>query len=113
LLDTNIVIHREANKIYRPEIGVLFNWIDKLRYLKYIHPLTIDELNSHQDPEIRSTMGAKIKSYNLLKYQAALSDEIVGISANIDKDNNDKNDTQILNEIFQNRVDLLISVDKK
>ncbi len=45
LLDTNIIIHREASKVINQDIGILFNWIDKLRYLKYIHPVTIEELN--------------------------------------------------------------------
>ena len=42
LLDTNIIIHREASRIYNQDIGLLFNWIDKLHYEKCVHPLTID-----------------------------------------------------------------------
>ena len=33
LLDTNIIIHREASKIYNLDIGQLFNWLDKLKYI--------------------------------------------------------------------------------
>ena len=39
LLDTNIIIHREATTVVNQDIGILFNWIDKLKYSKYIHPL--------------------------------------------------------------------------
>jgi hypothetical protein len=113
LLDTNIIIHREANKIYNLEIGQLFNWLDRLKYDKYIHPLTIVELNRHKDPNSLKTMNIKIESYNQLKYQAPLSDTIKQISKQIDSLPNDINDTQILNEVFENRVDLLISEDKK
>jgi predicted nucleic acid-binding protein len=113
LLDTNIIIHREANKIYKPEIGELFKWIDNLRYSKYIHPLTVQELDRYKDPNALDAMSIKIKSYNLLKHQAPLGEEILKVSKEIDNQDNDINDTQILNEVFEGRVDILISEDKK
>lgn len=113
LLDTNIIIHREANKIYKPEIGELFKWIDNLKYSKYIHPLTVEELERYKDPKALDTMSIKIKSYNLLKNQAPLGEKILKVSKNIDNQDNDINDTQILNEVYEGRVDVLISEDKK
>lgn len=113
LLDTNIIIHREASKIYNLDIGQLFNWLDKLRYSKYIHPLTVEELNRYKDHTTLSTMNIKIESYNLLKYPAPLGDKIKAVSKSIDNKSNDVNDTQILNEVFEDRVDILISEDKK
>lgn len=113
LLDTNIIIHREANRISHIDIGQLFNWIDKLNYSKYIHPLTVIELNRYKDVNAQQTMNVKIESYNQLKHQAPLSEEIKEVSAKIDKQDNDINDTQILNEVYENRVDILISEDKK
>ena len=113
LLDTNIIIHREANKIHKLDIGQLFYWLDKLKYAKYIHPLTIEELNKYKDLNSVKTMNIKIESYNLLKYQAPLSETIKKVSEKVDTLQNDFNDTQILNEVFENRVDLLISEDKK
>lgn len=113
LLDTNIIIHREANKIYNLDIGQLFNWLDKLKYSKYIHPLTGDELNRYKDPITLKTMNIKIESYNILKHPAPLGEKILQVSRNIDTLENDINDTQILNEVFEDRVDFLISEDKK
>nr|WP_298657461.1 PIN domain-containing protein [uncultured Flavobacterium sp.] len=113
LLDTNIIIHREANKIYKPEIGELIKWIDNLKYSKYIHPLTVQELDRYKDTNALDTMSIKIKSYNLLKHQAPLGVEILKVSKEIDNQDNDINDTQILNEVFEGRVDILISEDKK
>lgn len=113
LLDTNIIIHREANKIYKPEIGELFKWIDNLKYSKYIHPLTVEELDRYKDSNALDTMSIKIKSYNLLKHQAPLGEEILKVSKVIDNQDNDINDTQILNEVYEGRVDVLISEDKK
>lgn len=113
LLDTNIIIHREANKIYKPEIGELFKWIDNLKYSKYIHPLTVEELERYKDPNALDTMSIKIKSYNLLKHQAPFSEKILEVISQVDTNDNDLNDSQILNELYEGRVDLLISEDKK
>lgn len=113
LLDTNIIIHREANKIVNPDIGQLFKWLDKLKYDKCIHPLTIAELNSHKDKNSLKTMNVKLESYNQLKHQAPLSEKIKKISQQVDTNTNDNNDTQILNEAYECRIDFLISEDKK
>lgn len=113
LLDTNIIIHREANRIYNLDIGQLFNWLDKLKYSKYIHPLTVEELNRYKDPTTLKTMNIKIESYNTLKHLAPLGEKIIQVSRTVDTLDNDSNDTQILNEVFENRVDILISEDKK
>lgn len=113
LLDTNIIIHREANKIYRSDIGQLFNWIDKLKHDKYIHPLTIEELNRYKDENALQTLNIKIESYNIIKHPAPESERINELSKVVDVNGNDINDTKILNEIFTDRLDILISEDKK
>lgn len=113
LLDTNIIIHREASKISKQDIGQLFNWLDKLKYSKYVHPLTIEELNRNKDEKTVATMNIKIESYNKIKNIAVLGDRIKQVSLQIDTVGNDINDTQILNEVFEERVDILITEDKK
>ena len=50
LLDTNIIIHREASTVVKEEIGVLFNWLDRLHHAKCVHPLTIAEIGKHERP---------------------------------------------------------------
>ena len=37
LLDTNIVIHREATTVVDEDIGILFRWLDNLHHIKCIH----------------------------------------------------------------------------
>jgi predicted nucleic acid-binding protein len=113
LLDTNIIIHREAGKGINPDIGILFHWIDKLKATKCIHPLTIEELQRNVDPNTVKTMGIKIASYFTLKTQAPFDDEIKRISDSVDKNENDISDSKILGEVYAGRVDYLISEDKK
>lgn len=113
LLDTNIIIHREASKVIRNEIGILFNWLDRLKHTKCIHPITVEELNRNQDTKTVNTMNIKIKNYVLIRNEAPLQERVKEVSEKIDRLDNDLNDTKILNEVFSDRVDLLISEDKK
>jgi hypothetical protein len=87
--------------------------LDKLKYSKYVHPLTIEELNRNKDEKTVATMNIKIESYNKIKNIAVLGDRIKQVSLQIDTVENDINDTQILNEVFEERVDILITEDKK
>jgi hypothetical protein len=111
LLDTNVLIHREAATVVRRDIGRLFFWLDKLKYDKCVHPLSIEEIGKHDDPRVRSTFEAKLQSYYILRTTAPIPAEVQQIGAN-DKTKNDRNDTLLVNELFANRVDLLISEDR-
>lgn len=113
LLDTNIIIHRETPKVVNADIGVLFNWLDKLNYKKYIHPITIEELKRNKDQKTVETFNIKIQSYNQIINPAPESDLLKNVSLQIDTTENDKNDTKLLNEVLCDRVEILISEDKK
>jgi predicted nucleic acid-binding protein len=111
LLDTNIIVHREASTVVRKEIGILFNWLDRLHYTKCIHPLSINEIEKHQDPKVVATFKVKLANYTLLKTLAPESAPIHQIRLH-DKDKNAQNDTSLLNEVFAKRVDFLITEDR-
>ena len=113
LLDTNIIIYREANKPPRQEIGILFRWLDQLHYQKCIHPKTIEEIHRHKDKSVVSAFDAKITNYHQLKTLAPESNSIRAVRAKYDRNDNDSTDTDILNETFCKRVDLLITEDRK
>ena len=106
LLDTNIIIYREANKPPRQEIGILFRWLDQLHYQKCIHPKTIEEIHRHKDKSVVSAFDAKITNYHQLKTLAPESNSISAIRAKYDRNDNDSTDTDILNEIFCERIEI-------
>ncbi|MEN6428062.1 MAG: PIN domain-containing protein [Phycisphaerales bacterium] len=112
LLDTNIVIHREATTVVHCDVGLLFRWMDNLRYMKCVHPVTVAELLKHKDPKTVQTLQVKLESYNVLKTEAPLAEAIRVLSGEIDKTPNDENDTRIINELYCDRVDILITEDK-
>jgi len=113
LLDTNIVIHREAATVVAEDIGVLFRWLDNLHYTKCIHPVTVEELKKHVDPKVRRSLEIKLANYNILKTKAPMADAVRKLSEQMDKNQSDLNDTLIINELYSGRVDALITEDKK
>ena len=58
-------------------------------------------------------MNIKLGNYQILKTEAPLSEEVQKVSKNMDTTDNDFADTKLLNEVYCDRVDILISEDKK
>jgi len=111
LLDTNIIIHREAATVVRQDIGKLFFWLDRLKYEKCVHPASLTEIEKHRDERVRTTFRAKLQSYNVLKTTAPAAGAVQQLAAD-DKTENDRNDTLLVNELYADRVDVLISEDR-
>ncbi|HEX3067449.1 MAG TPA: PIN domain-containing protein [Thermoanaerobaculia bacterium] len=112
LLDTNIVIHREAATVVQPSIGRLFAWLDRLGYEKWIHPATVAEIQQHADERVRRTFATKLESYRVIKAPAPLAPAVEALGRELDATPNDRNDTAILNELYGGRVDILITEDR-
>ncbi len=111
LLDTNIIIHREASKVYNQDIGLLFKWLDKLHYTKHVHPLSLKEIQNYKDEEVVRIMTIKASNYFELQTESQESEEIIEIRK-FDRTENDYIDTSLLKELFNNRVDFLITEDR-
>lgn len=113
LLDTNIVIHREAATVVNEDIGILFRWLDNLHHVKCIHPITIEEIEKHQDPKVRKSFELKLANYNVLKTKAPMAEAVRKVMEPLDKSQNDLNDTMIVNELYCGRVEAIITEDKQ
>ena len=113
LLDTNIIIHREANKIVSQDIGILYRWLDRGQYTKCIHSATIEEVKKNPNKETVDLFLVKLKSYEVIDIPSPLQDEVKNVSDQFDTTDNDIVDSVLLNEVFVGRVDILITEDKK
>ncbi len=111
LLDTNVLIHREARTVVREDIGRLFQWMDQLHYEKVVHPDSVDEIKKHSDPDVVRSLGIKLGSYRVLKTRAPDTGPITALRAK-DRSENDAVDTSLLAELVGGRVDALISEDR-
>lgn len=113
LLDTNIIIHRETGKTINQDIGTLFKWLDKSHCEKIIHTETIKEITKNSNKETVETFNAKLKNYEVIENPSPMSQDVLDVSTKIDKTENDRIDTILLNEVYSERVDYLITEDKK
>lgn len=111
LLDTNIIIHREASKVKNADIGKLFNWFDKTKATKIVHPLTIQEISTHKDASVVETMKVKIDNYQLLKTESQ-DDDLIKEIRKSDKTINDSIDTSLVKELYNGRVDIIVTEDR-
>ena len=113
LLDTNIIIHREAGRIVQQDIGILFRWLDRAKYIKCIHPVTISEIQKNPNKITVETFMAKLNSYEQIQIPSPLQANVKEVSDKLDVNENDINDSILLNEVYTERVDILITEDKK
>jgi predicted nucleic acid-binding protein len=111
LLDTNVIIHRETATPVNNSIGELFKWLDNLHHSKCIHQITVAEIEKYADKLVVDSFKIKLQSYNLITTQAPVTESISKIIAQ-DRDENGKNDSLLLNELLNNRVDCMISEDR-
>lgn len=112
LLDTNIVIHRETSRIINEDIGQLFKWLDNLKYDKVLHPLTAAEINKYKNKDVLKSFQVKLQAYVVLQTTSPLHRVVVDKIVPLDRTENDTNDTLLINEVYCDRVDLLITEDK-
>lgn len=113
LLDTNIFIHREDDKIITPELQNLLRYMGKSGVDVVIHPLSFDDLRNDKDEKRRKVMLSKLNSYNILEYPPDF--ELNPKYCNIVKTGqktNDFIDNSILYAVFKDAVDFLITEDR-
>ena len=100
LLDTNIIIHREANKIVSQDIGILYRWLDRGQYTKCIHSATLEEVTKNPNKETVNLFLVKLKSYEVIEIPSPLQEKVQDVSKHFDTTDNDKIDTILLNEVY-------------
>ena len=113
LLDTNIIIHRENTKATNFSIGQLYRWLDILKYEKFIHPYTINELRKYSSVQMQELYDAKLSAYSQIKSIAKQTTSFLELLNDTPKTDNDLIDNQLLFELYCGRVDILITEDRK
>ena len=112
LLDTNIIIKRESSNNASSEVSILFNWFDKKRVSKYIHQITISEINKYGNSALKNSILTKLKSYDVLASLPTTTDEYFKtITSKYSKDINSENDNALLLETYNDNIQLLVTDD--
>lgn len=116
LIDTNVIINREEDKVVSSELQELLETIHQLNYQLLVHPLSITEMAEDEDERRREVNLSKIGTYPKLEQPPVLTNSshffsILGITE-IDREKN-LIDNNLLYSTYKNAVELLITDDKK
>lgn len=113
LLDTNIIIHRENNRVSNYSIGHLYRWLDKLNYDKIIHPYSLMEIQKYRDPETQEALSVKLEAYSTIQTVKQPDEAFLAMLDTPEKTQNDVVDNTLLYEVYLGRVDIFITEDKR
>ena len=112
LVDTNIIIHRESQDAVMPLVGKLYNWLDRISGKKFYHPLSKNEINKYADKKVVDSFEGKLNAYTELtpvEKGDSFFNAVIGLE---NEDENSKNDSQLLLQVYMGRVDFLLTDDK-
>ena len=116
LIDTNVIINREEDKIVSSELQELLETISQLNYQILVHPLSVSEIAKDEDERRREINLSKIGTYLKLEQPPALTSDspffsLLGITE-VDHEK-DRVDNNLLYCVYKDAVHLLITDDKK
>ena len=113
ILDTNIFISREDNKIVPESVQKLLSILNQHKIQILVHPSGKDDIERDKDIERKKIIQSKISSYNFLDTppDSTLDSEFHN-KCGIPKNDNDKVDSELIYAIYKNAVDFLITEDK-
>lgn len=112
LLDTNILIYREGEKILEPDVQLLSRLLmDSMDYKLCVHPMSIDELSKHKDECQRQVILSKVGIYKKLEDIPIVTQEFI---TKCEKNGNvhEYIDNNLLYTVYRNCVSYLITNDK-
>lgn len=112
LLDTNIIIQRESHNNASFEVAEMYKWFDKLNISKVIDEVEIAEIEKYKDDDIVKNMLTKLTSYNKISPDTKEDDFFTEIADLHKKDENGLIDNHLLLQVYNQKVDLLITDDR-
>lgn len=68
LLDTNIIISRENNKIIDEDLQILLRITNKLKLNIVLHPKSIEDIKRDKDEKRKEITLSKFKTYDVLEH---------------------------------------------
>ncbi len=114
LIDTNIFISREADRVLSSDLANLLGILNELKTELLVHPLSATELKNDKDEKRREVNLSKIRAYSILENPPNTASDVKYCSAIGDaKTEHDRIDNAILYCVYRNAVDFLITEDRE
>lgn len=112
LLDTNIIILRENNKVIQEDLQNLMRVIQKLDYKILLHPKSIEDINRDTNDQRRKITLSKFKTYDTLEIAPDPNKDLNFLDIiGSPKKYNDLIDDFLLFAVYRNAVNFLITED--
>jgi len=113
LFDTNILIHREDNKLIPESLQQLLKTLLTNKCTILVHPLSIVEINKDPDSNRRDVNLSKIQSYPSLPSPPTFSsDSLASGILGLPNNEHDIIDNNIIYAILKDAADFLVTEDK-
>ena len=109
LLDTNIFIYREEDRLLTDNLRDLLKTLSKIKVETLIHPLSLEELKKYKDEKRRDIILSKVGAYSSLELPPEPNKDqkfIEIITKEIEIDD------YILYAVYKDAVDFLITEDR-
>ncbi|MEM3574001.1 MAG: PIN domain-containing protein [Nitrososphaeria archaeon] len=113
LLDTNIFILREDNKVISQELQELLQVLNKIKTEILIHPLSIEEIKKDKDEYRKKIILSKVGSYPQLESPPNLSKDSEFKKKVSETNDHDVIDNNLLYTVYKDAVDFLITEDRR
>jgi hypothetical protein len=112
LLDTNIFIYREDDRIISKNVGDLFSLLNKISVDIFVHPASVADILRDGDQKRRGVMLSKIRMYRELVNPPVISrDTVFAALIGEPKNPQDAVDHEILYAVGKGAVDFLVTED--
>jgi predicted nucleic acid-binding protein/mRNA-degrading endonuclease RelE of RelBE toxin-antitoxin system len=113
ILDTNIFISREDNKIVSDPVQKLLGMLNQYKIQILVHPRAKDDIERDKDSERKKILQSKISSYTALDTPPdSTFDGEFQSKCGAPKNDNDKVDNELIYAVYKDAVDFLITEDK-
>ncbi|HMD69450.1 MAG TPA: hypothetical protein VKF42_11265 [Chitinivibrionales bacterium] len=113
ILDTNIFISREDNKVVPLVVQKLLSMLNRYRIQILVHPSGTQDIERDKDAERKRIIQSKIAAYGFLESppDPTLDDEFQN-KCGMPKTDNDKVDNELIYAVYKDAVDFLVTEDK-
>jgi predicted nucleic acid-binding protein len=113
LFDTNIIIERENPKTPNESVARLFYCVDKEKLEKFIHPSCFVEIGKFYDKKQVEIIKAKLAAYSIINILPSVDEKFFNLIKILTNNENDYIDNELLYQVYDKRIALLITEDKK
>ncbi len=113
LIDTNIFIYREDDRVLSNNMQKLLTALHKVGAELLIHPLSVEDLKKDWDKQRQEIMLSKIRTYPFLEAPPDPKSDLEYLSTvEADTENSEIIDNTILYAVYKDAVDFLITEDR-